>query len=88
MVIVQVDRFNSSRIATVLVVPLTTNMRLVQAPGNVLVAARNSGLPKDSVANVSQLFPVDKSRLAQRAGKLTGHVLDDIEDGLRLIMGL
>ena len=64
-----------------------TNLRL-DAPGNVLIAARASGLPKDSVANVSQLITVDRDFLLERAGRLRGQPMKDLENGLRLVLGL
>lgn len=71
VVVVQGDAFNRSRIATVVCVPLTSNLRWAEAPGNVLLASKVTGLPKDSVANVSQLVTLDKSSLTDRVGKLS-----------------
>jgi mRNA interferase MazF len=88
LLIVQADSFNRSRIQTVIAVVLTSNLRLVEAPGNVLVPARTSGLPKDSVANVSQLVTVDRDFLLEPAGKLDGKTLRQVEDGLRLVLKL
>jgi len=67
---------------------LTSNLRLVEAPGNVLVPAHASGLPKDSVANVSQVVTVDREFLAERAGRVRGRTLEAVEDGLRLALDL
>lgn len=67
---------------------LTSNLRLVEAPGNVLVPARVSGLPKDSVANVSQLVTLDREFLLEPAGKLDTKTLKQVEDGLRLVLKL
>jgi mRNA interferase MazF len=88
VVIVQSDAFNRSRLRTVIAVVLMTNMHLLEAPGNVLVSAKASGLPKDSVANVSQLVTIDKDFLLDRAGRLRGQPLKDLESGLRLVLGL
>ncbi|MEO8223527.1 MAG: type II toxin-antitoxin system PemK/MazF family toxin [Gammaproteobacteria bacterium] len=88
LVIVQADAFNRSRIQTLLAVVLTSNLRLVAAPGNVLVPKRHSGLPKDSVANVSQVVTIDRDMLTERVGKLAGSVLADVENGLRLVLDL
>jgi mRNA interferase MazF len=88
VVIVQSDAFNRSRIRTVIAVVLTANLRLVDAPGNVLVPARASGLPRDSVANVSQVLTLDKEFLTELAGRLKGPVLSDVDSGLRLVLGL
>lgn len=86
--VVQSDAFNRSRLRTVIAVALMTNVRLVEAPGNVLVPAKAAGLPKDSVANVSQVITVDRDFLLERAGRIRGQHLKDIENGLRLILGL
>lgn len=88
VLIVQSDFFNQSRIQTVLAVALTSNLRLAKAPGNVLLSAAKTGLPKDSVANVSQLVTLDKSSLLEPAGKLEPGVLARVEDGLKVILGL
>ena len=88
VLIVQSDAFNRSRLRTVLAVVLTSNVRLVDAPGNVLIPAKTAGLPKDSVANVSQVITVDRDFLTEPAGRLRGELLKDIENGLRLVLGL
>lgn len=88
LLIVQHDAFNRSRIATTIAVVLTSNLRLLDAPGNVLVPKRESGLPKDSVANVSQVVTVDRTDLTERAGKVTGEILDVVAAGLRLVLSL
>jgi len=88
LVVIQIDEFNRSRINTIVVVVLTTNLHLSEAPGNVLLKSVQTGLPKDSVANVSQVLTVDKSFLTEKAGKLRKRELLKIESGLRLVMGL
>jgi len=88
ILIVQADAFNRSRIQTVLAVILTTNVRLVDAPGNVLIPARVSALPKDSVANVSQIITVDRDFLHERVSQLPGQTLKNLDAGLRLVLGL
>ena len=88
VLVVQSDAFNRSRIHTVIGVVLSTNARLVDAPGNVLLPARATGLPKDSVANVSQVITVDRDFLVELAGRLRGHLLKDVESGLRLVLEL
>jgi len=88
VLIVQSDTFNRSRLRTVLAIVLTSNVRLVDAPGNVLIPAKVAGLPKDSVANVSQVITVDRDFLAELAGRVRGHLLKDIENGLRLVLAL
>lgn len=88
VLIVQSDAFNRSRLHTVVAVVLSTNIRLVDAPGNVLLPAKATGLPKDSVANVSQVITVDRDFLMELAGRLRGQFLKDVENGLRLVLGL
>lgn len=88
MLIVQADAFNRSRLQTTIAVVLTSNLRLIEAPGNVLVPKQSSMLPKDSVANVSQLVTLDREFLTERAGKLPTRVLAAIDAGLRLVLAL
>jgi mRNA interferase MazF len=88
VLIVQNDAFNRSRLQTVIAVVLSTNLRLVEAPGNVLIPAKTSGLRKDSVANVSQVITIDREFLIDLAGRVRGQFLKDVENGLRLILGL
>ena len=88
LLVIQSDAFNRSRIQTVLAVVLTSNLRLLDAPGNVLVPARMSGLPKDSVANVSQVITVNRGDLLEMAGRLDSATLRRVEAWLRLVMEL
>lgn len=88
LLIVQDDAFNRSRIRTVIAVVLTSNLRLLDAPGNVLIPAKLSGLSKDSVANVSQLVTLDRDFLIEPAGRIKGQVLKDVENGIRLVLGV
>lgn len=88
VLVVQSDAFNRSRLHTVVAVVLTTNLRLVEAPGNVLIPAKASGLRKDSVANVSQVITVDRDFLIDLAGNVRGRFLKDVDNGLRLVLGL
>ena len=87
VVIVQGDSFNRSRLATVVCVALTSNLRWAGAPGNVPLAAKSTGLPKDSVANVSQIVTLDKASLTERAGVLTDKKLDLVLLGIDLVLG-
>jgi mRNA interferase MazF len=87
-VIIQADAFNRSRIGTVVVALLTSNLSLADAPGNVVVRARESGLPKDSVVNVSQLYTVDKSMLGEECGHIDGRTMRAVDAGLRLVLEL
>ena len=86
VLVVQSDPFNSSRIQTVVVVILTSNIRLASAPGNVKIPRGAAGLPKESVANVSQVYTVDRSVLAQRLGRLAPSLLAAVDHGLRLVL--
>jgi mRNA interferase MazF len=87
VVIVQGNAFNASRLATVLVVPLTSNLRWAAAPGNVLLEAERTGLPKDSVANVSQIVAVDRSVLSERVGHLAEAELALALAGIDIVLG-
>ena len=87
VVIVQGDGLNRSRIATVICVPLTSNIRWAEAPGNVLLSTRSTGLPKESVANVSQIVTLDKSLLTERAGKLAKQTLALVLSGIDVVLG-
>ena len=86
--VVQSDPFNQSAIQTVILIPLTRSLELAAAPGNVRCPARDSGLPKPSVVNVSQLTVADKRRLLEKAGTLPGRVMKEVEDGMRLVLAL
>jgi mRNA interferase MazF len=88
VLVVQSDASNRSRLRTVVAVILTSNLRLVQAPGNVLIPAKVAGLPTDSVANVSQIITVDRDFLTEPAGRIRGQLLRDVESGLRLVLSL
>jgi len=88
VLVVQADAFNRSRVQTVVAVVLTSNLRLLDAPGNVLVPADASGLPKDSVANVSQVVTIDRDFLSERGGRLRGRTMDAVDAGLRLVLDL
>ena len=88
VVVLQSDPFNRSRISTVVVAAVTTNLRLADAPGNVLLEQSVSGLPRDSTINVSQILTLDKSFLTERACTLPGGLRTRVESGLRLILGL
>jgi len=87
VVIVQGDALNRSRIATAVCVPLTSNLGWADAPGNVLLNVRATGLAKDSVANVSQVVALDKTFLSERVSKLPGAKLELILAGLDIVLG-
>lgn len=88
VVIVQTNEFNIKELRTVIVVPLTTNLVLADAPANVYIEKFSSSLSKDSVAVVSQTGAIDKSRLLEKAGEISQFDMNEIEDGIRLILGL
>ena len=87
VVVAQGDALNHSRLGTVVCVPITSNLRWADAPGNVLVEGSRSGLPRDSVANVSQVVSLDRDVLAERVGKLPAHLLEAVLDGIDVILG-
>jgi mRNA interferase MazF len=88
VVVVQADAFNRSRLPTTIVLVLTSNLDLVEAPGNVLVPAKESGLPRDSVANVTQIATVDCEVLTDRTGRLPPRLMRLIDQGLQLVLAL
>jgi mRNA interferase MazF len=87
VLVVQGDSFNRSALRTVVAVPLTSNLRWSQAPGNVRLTARATGLPRDSVANVSQVVTLDKADLTERVGKLSAAKLDLVLAGIDVVLG-
>jgi mRNA interferase MazF len=87
VVVVQSDALNQSLIRTVICVPLTSNLKWALAPGNVRLSARVTGLPKDSVANVSQLLTLDKELLAKRVGRLPRAKLELLFLGINQVLG-
>ncbi len=88
LLVIQSDDFNRSRVNTVMAAVITSNLNLAKAPGNVLVKAKESGLQKDSVVNVSQVITVDKAFLTEKIGKLSSHQMEMVNNGLRLSMSL
>ena len=88
VLVVQSDAFNQSRIASTVIVPLTTNIQRADAPGNVLIRARDTGLRKDSVVNVSQPVAVDRTALVKRIGTVNGRTMASVARGLRLVLDL
>ena len=84
-VVIQNNLFNQSRINTVVVCALTSNLKRAGAPGNVLLETDEADLPKQSVVVVSQLFTVDKSQLDEYSGTLSARRVRQILDGIRLL---
>lgn len=88
VLVVSSDEFNRSRIRTVIVAVVTSNLRLSKAPGNVFVEALESGLPRDSVVNVSQVATLDKGFLGARAGALAAKTMLAVDVGLKTALAL
>lgn len=87
VVVVQGDALNRSRVATVVCVPLTSNLKWAGAPGNVLLSSKVTGLDKDSVANVSQIIALDRALLTERAARLSRAKLELILAGIDVVLG-
>ena len=88
VIVVQADEFNNSRISTVIVVAITSNLRLADAPGNLHIPKSKTGLLKDSVANVSQILTLDKSFLKEQMGQLDRVTIQQLDEGLQLVLSL
>jgi mRNA interferase MazF len=88
VLVVQSDDFNRSGIATAVVVAITTNMSLAFAPGNVVCRPKSTGLPRPSVINVSQVATVDRKELKERVGRVPEPLMEQVDDGLRLVLAL
>ena len=87
VVVVQCDAVNRSRIATVVCVPLTSNPQWANAPGNLRLDTRSTGLTKDSVANVSLILSIDKAQLTDRIGRISSRQLETLLAGIDVILG-
>ncbi|HNX48830.1 MAG TPA: type II toxin-antitoxin system PemK/MazF family toxin [Thermoanaerobaculaceae bacterium] len=87
VLVVQGDALNRSRLATVVCVALTSNLGWADAPGNVVLPSRTSGLPRDSVVNVSQVVTLDKGSLTERVGKLSERELDSVLADIDIVLG-
>ena len=87
IIVVQGESLNRSRIATVVCVPLTRNLKWADAPGNVLLRAHHTGLQDDSVANASQIVALDKLQLTERVGKISPKQLETLLDGIDIVLG-
>jgi mRNA interferase MazF len=88
ILIVQDDTFNQSHIQTIVVVIITSNLRLAEAPGNVMLPGQAVGLSKDSVINVSQIFTIDKTVLDERIGMIPNYLQEEVDEGLRTVLYL
>ncbi|MDO8519799.1 MAG: type II toxin-antitoxin system PemK/MazF family toxin [Deltaproteobacteria bacterium] len=87
VIVVQGNPLNRSRLATAVCVPMTSNLVWANAPGNVLIVAKESGLPKDSVANPSQIVSLDRAALTEQVGKLPPKKLSLVLIGIDIILG-
>lgn len=88
ILIVQADAFNRSRLRTVLGLVLSSNPKLLDAPGNALLPSKVTGLPKDSIANVTQIVTLDEDYLTERAGRLPPRLMVQVDAGLKLVLDL
>jgi len=88
LLIVSANSFNDSGISTVVAAVVTSNLRLADAPGNVRLPVKGTGLAKVSVANVSQIITVDKTFLTERIGKLNPRLLAEVDAGLRIVLSV
>ena len=88
VLVVQANPFNASRIATVIVATITSNIALAEAPGNVRITKSDSGLPQPSVVNISQLITLDRAVLTSKVKTLAGAAMDKVDIGLTLVLGL
>jgi len=88
VLIVQDDGFNESRIKTIVVLPLTTNLRLLDAPGNVLIKKKESKLKEDSVIIAAQIYAIDRSRLNKKYSRITKETMEEVEIGMKLVLGI
>lgn len=88
VLIVQADEFNRSKINTVIAAVITSNVALASAPGNVLLRSLCSGLPKESVVNISQLITIDKRFLTEKVARIDSRIMSQVDEGLRLVLSL
>mgnify|MGYP001815333536 CR=1 FL=1 len=88
VLVIQADSFNRSALATVIVACLTSELKWQSMPGNLRVSKRDSGLPRPSIVNVTQILAIDRSRLRDRVGTLPQRKMAEVDDGLRLVLGV
>lgn len=88
VVIISSNDFNRSRIRTIIAAVITSNLRLADAPGNILLPRKSSKLAKDSVINVSQIITIDKSFLDEKVSSLNPKVLSKLSEGLQLVLAI
>jgi mRNA interferase MazF len=88
VLIIQSDAFNKSQLNTVVVIPLSTNLVLQDAPGNMLIEREESGLSKDSVIVVSQIYAIDRHRLIEHVSTINRSKLHEVEFGIKMVLGI
>ncbi len=88
VLVIQSNRYTDSGIATVVIAVITSNTRLANLPGNVFLPATTSGLPLDSVVNVSQLLTADKVQLEDQVGTVPAYLMSEVDAGLRKVLAL
>jgi mRNA interferase MazF len=88
VLVIQADPFNASRLATTLAAVVTSNTALAAMPGNVFLPAAATGLPRDSVINVTALVTVDKDELDEPIGQVPDYLMQDVDRGLRQVLGV
>ena len=88
VLVIQSNPFNQSRISTVVIAVVTSNLALAEAPGNVRLAKSDAGLPRASIVNVSQVLTIDRALLTLRVKSLPERVMHRVDEGLRLVLGL
>ena len=88
VLIIQSNEFNQSRISTIITAVISSNMKLGKAPGNVTLPKKSIGLNRESVVNVSQLITLDKSFLTDRVGKISSTKIQEVDEGVRLVLAI
>jgi mRNA interferase MazF len=88
VLVVQDNAFNESRIKTIIVVPLTSNLRLLDAPGNVFIRKKESKLSDDSIIIVAQLYAIDRGRFKEKISKVSNVIMEQVEVGVKLVLGI
>lgn len=86
--VIQADQFNASRLTTVIVCSLSSNLRLVRLPGNLLLRQSETGLAKDSVLRLTEILTIDRSLLGDLAGRVPDHLMAAVDNALRMVLGL
>jgi len=88
VLIIQNDFFNRSRINTTIVIPLTTNLILADAPGNILITKNQSKLKRDSVITISQIEVIDRQRLIEKITRIDRTIIEKIENNMMFVLGI